>query len=154
MKPQITNSPGDHSKLRPRPTANDYDQKAFLAYVKKQYVEKPKAAGKPKPGIPFPVLEWVLEVAFRAPRSKVGRPRKIPKMTLEAMVEDLAQERAELIAEGRKANPPKLPTGGQVWEVTRRKAAETGYAEGYLDDLVKHPRRLRHPRSRKPKKTD
>jgi len=73
-------------------------------------------------------------------------------MMLEATVEELARERAELITGGRKAKPPKLPTGGQIWDVTKRKAAETGYAEGYLEDLLQHPRRLHHPRSPKSKK--
>jgi hypothetical protein len=153
MKPQIAKSRDEYAKIRPRPTRNDYDQKAYLAFVEKTYLQQPKAAGKPNSTIPFPTLEYLLEVAKRAPRIKRGRPPIAPKMTLKAIVEDLGSERAELINQGRHANPRKLPTGDQIWGVTKRKALETGYSEGYLEDLRQHPSRLRQPRKRKSNKT-
>jgi flagellar biosynthesis/type III secretory pathway protein FliH len=136
--------------MKLRVTRNQDDQKSYLAYIDKNYVQKAKAAGETSVRIGTVMLEWLLEVANRAPRSKIGRPRKMPKMKLEEALEEVAQKKAELITEGRKAN--RLPTGGQIWDVTKRKAAETGYAEGYLEDLLQHPGRLHHPRSPKSKK--
>jgi|SRR3954447_13270487 hypothetical protein len=155
MKPQITKTLGDDSeRIRPRPTRNDYDQKAYLAFVEETYVQKAKAAGKPNATIPFPTLEYVLEAAKRAPRIKRGRPPIAPKMTLKAAVEDLESERAELFNQGRKANPPKHPTSDEIWGVTKRKARESGFSEGYLEGLRQHPSRLRLPRNRKAQSTD
>jgi hypothetical protein len=98
------------------------------------------------------VLERLLEIANHARLLKGGRPRKAPKITLEMAVYEIKEEIAELKTKGRKANPPKLPTGAQILEVIKRKAKETGYSVTYLEDILQHPSRLLRPRVAKSKK--
>jgi len=62
-----------------RVTRNQYDQKKFIAYIDQQYVQKAKAVGETSVKIGTVMLEWLLEVANRAPRSKIGRPRRSQK---------------------------------------------------------------------------
>jgi hypothetical protein len=138
--------------MRYRVPTNQYDQKSFLARIEKNYLQKAKAAGQTRVEIGIPMLERLLEVANHARRLNVGRPRKAPKITLEVAVQELKWEIAKLFTQGRKANPPKLPTGDQIGEVIKRKAKETGYSESYLEDMLQHPGRLRHPRKGRSKK--
>ena len=138
--------------MRYRIPTNQYDQKSFLTRIDKFYLQKARAAGQTTVGIGIFVLERLLEIANHAQLLKGRRPRKAPKIILEVAVHEIKREIAKLKTEGRKANPPKLPTGAQIGEVIKRKAEETGYSESYLEDMLQHPGRLRHPRKAKSKK--
>jgi hypothetical protein len=70
------------------------DQKVRLALIERRIQER-KAAGK-SPGISDSELEWVIEVAKRAPRIKRGRPPITPRKFLEAVVENLQRKACSL----------------------------------------------------------
>ena len=140
MKPRVP-------RYHPKPRIPRYypDQKRYLSSIESYTLKWAEEAGEEYVLLQTKTLKWLLSVAQRAPYPVGGRPPKVPGWELDFEISEGRKEIAEIKAKHKQAGkaPEGKRTSELISDIIRRIAAETGYSEGYIENLLKHPKRRR-----------